>query len=181
LLAYFLFGRDRKAFSKTPKLLSQELEQARRVLAPILDRQEAETTRLEGDSASRRKLMALVQRNSRSALTRRNVAEILQDAEAFYPRLMADLKAARHSIHLQYFIWGADEFTDRLKEILTAKARQGVEVRLLYDPLGSFAHLTRAYVRELTAAGVQMWPTAPLWRIHTISYRNHRKITVVDG
>ena len=49
--------------------------------------------------------MMLVRRNSRSALTRRNTAEILQDAAAFYPRMMADLRAARHSIHLQYFIW----------------------------------------------------------------------------
>ena len=58
--------------------------------------------------------------------------------------MMEDMRAARHSIHLQYFIWGADEFTERLKEILTTKARAGVEVRLLYDPLGSRAHLSRA-------------------------------------
>ena len=91
------------------------------------------------------------------------------------------MKAARHSIHLQYFIWGADPFTERLKEILTAKARAGVEVRLLYDPIGSHAHLSRAYVRDMQAAGVRMAPTSPLYRLHTISYRNHRKITVIDG
>lgn len=45
-------------------------------------------------------------------LTGRNSVEILQDAAAFYPRLMEDLQKARHSIHLQYFIWGADSFTE---------------------------------------------------------------------
>lgn len=58
--------------------------------------------------------------------------------------MIKDLEAARHSIHLQYFIWSADAFTERLKEILTAEARAGVDVHLLYDPLGSRAHLSRA-------------------------------------
>jgi cardiolipin synthase A/B len=181
LLVYLFFGRDRKAFSRQSRLLRQDLEaSAGPLLAPALARQDAEIARLEGDSASRRRLMRLVRHNSQSALTRRNEVEILQDAATFYPRMMQDMSAARQSIHLQYFIWGADEFTDRLKEILIAKAR-AVEVRLLYDPLGSQAHLSRAYVRELTAAGVRMAPTSPLYRLHTISYRNHRKITVIDG
>jgi cardiolipin synthase A/B len=182
LLVYLFFGRDHKAFSRQSRLLRQDLEaRARPLVAPVLARQGAEIARLEGGSASRKRLMRLVRHNSQSALTRRNEVEILQDAAAFYPRMMADMQAAQTSIHLQYFIWGADEFTDRLKEILTAKARAGVEVRLLYDPLGSHAYLSRAYVRDLTAAGVQMAPTSPLYRLHTISYRNHRKITVIDG
>jgi cardiolipin synthase len=182
LLVYIFFGRDRKAFSRQSRLLMQDLEaDARPLLSPLLSRQDAEITRLEDGSASRRKLMMLVRRNSRSALTRQNTVEILQDAAEFYPRMMADMRAARHSIHLQYFIWGADEFTEELKEILTCKARAGIEVRLLYDPLGSRAHLSRAYVKDITAAGVRMAPTSPLYRFHTISYRNHRKITVIDG
>ena len=182
LLAYLLFGRDRKAFAKQGKLLRQDLAaNAEPLVSPILARQDAEIARLEGESASRKKLMMLVRRNPRSALTRGNRVEILQDADTFYPRLIEDLKAARRSIHLQYFIWGRDEFTDGLKRILSDKAKAGVEVRLLYDPLGSQAHVNRAYVRDMAAAGIRMAPTSPLWRLHTISYRNHRKITVVDG
>jgi cardiolipin synthase A/B len=182
LLAYVLFGRNRKAFAKQSKLLRQDLEaHAKPVLFQILARQDEEIKRLEGESDSRTKLMMLVRRNSNSALTRRNTVEILQDAARFYPRLMEDIAAARHSIHLQYFIWGADEFTERLKDLLIEKVRDGVEVRLLYDPLGSYAHLSRAYLGALRAAGVRVSPTAPLWRLHTISYRNHRKITVIDG
>jgi cardiolipin synthase A/B len=182
ILVYFLFGRNRKAFSKESKLLRQDLEaSALPVLSPILSRQDEVITRLEGESASRRKLMMLVRRNSHSALTRRNSVKIKQDAAEFYASLIEDIEAARHSIHLQYFIWGADPFTERLKEILAAKARAGIEVRLLYDPVGSLGHLTHAYVRDMRAAGVRMAPTSPLYRLHTISYRNHRKITVIDG
>jgi cardiolipin synthase len=182
LLVYILFGRDTKAFSKRSRLLRQDLEaNARPLLSPLLSRQDAEIARLEDKSASHRKLMMLVRRNSHSGLTRRNHVEIQQNAATFYPSLITDLKAARHSIHLQYFIWGADAFTEGLKEILIAKAREGIEVRLLYDPLGSHAHLSRAYIKEMQAAGIRMAPTSPLYRLHTISYRNHRKITVIDG
>lgn len=52
---------------------------------------------------------------------------------------------------------------------------------MLYDPLGSHAGLSRRYIEQMQAAGVQMVPTSPLYRLHTISYRNHRKITVIDG
>jgi cardiolipin synthase len=182
LLIYIFFGRDWKAFSKQRKLLRQDLEaNALPLLLPLLSRQDAEIARLEGESASHRKLMRLVRRNSNSALTKRNAVEIQQDAAEFYPRMMQDIQSARHSIHLQYFIWGADPFTEDLKDILSTKAKTGVEVRLLYDPVGSQAHVGRAYVRAMRAAGIHMAPTSPLYQLHTISYRNHRKITVVDG
>ncbi|GIK99434.1 MAG: cardiolipin synthase [Alphaproteobacteria bacterium] len=182
VLAYFLFGRPRKWFSRESKLLRQDLEGH---LVPVLSRirsgQDGTIARLAGGEASQRKLMMLVRRNSRSALTTRNRVEILQDAAAFYPRLIEDMKAARHSIHLQYFIWRADSFTAELKEVLAERAAAGVEVRLLYDALGSRVGLSRRYLAEMTSAGIQMVPTSPLYRLHTIGYRNHRKITVIDG
>jgi cardiolipin synthase len=182
LLVYLLFGRDSKAFSKQSKLLMQSLEpKAVPLLTPILSRQDAELARLESESVGGQRLAKLVRRNSLSALTTRNRVEIQQDAAKFYPSLIEDIRGAQHSIHLQYFIWGADSFTEGLKKILTEKARAGVEVRLLYDPIGSQAHVGRRYVRSMLAAGIRMAPTSPFYHLHTISYRNHRKITVIDG
>jgi cardiolipin synthase len=182
LLVYLLFGRDRKAFSKQSKLLMQDLEaNALPLLSPILSRQDAELARLESKRVSCKKVAMLVRRNSLSALTTRNRVEIQQDAAKFYPRLIEDMKAAQHSIHLQYFIWGVDSFTDNLKQILTEKAKSGVEIRLLYDPIGSQALVGRRYIREMLTAGIKMAPTSPFYHLHTISYRNHRKITVIDG
>lgn len=182
LVIYVLFGRSRKAFSKQSKLARQDLEaNARPLLSPILSRQDAEIRSLEGDSLSRKKLMMLIRRNPQSALTRQNAVEILQDASCFYTRMIEDMEAAKHSIHLQYFIWRRDDFTERLKEILAARVKAGVEVRLLYDPLGSHAPVNFAYFKEMEALGIRVSPTSPLWLLHTISYRNHRKITVIDG
>ena len=119
------------------------------MLSPMIAGQDQVIAGLEAQGHAHRKLMMLVRRNSRSVLTGRNTVKILQDAVAFYPRLMEDLRAARHSIHLQYFIWGADDFTEQIKAILVAKSRAGVKVRLLYDPIGSRAHLNRTYLRDI--------------------------------
>ena len=182
LLIYMLFGRGWKAFSKQRELLLQDLKvNTSPFLSPMIAGQDQVIAQLEAQGHTHRKLMMLVRHNSRSVLTERNAVEILQDAAVFYPRLMGDLQAARHSIHLQYFIWGADDVTEQIKALLVAKARAGVEVRLLYDPIGSRAHLNRTYLRDMRAAGVQVSPTSPLYHLHTISYRNHRKITVIDG
>ncbi len=181
LLIYVLFGRDRKAFARQSRLLKQDLEaNAKPLVTPILAGQDEAISRLGGENDSYRKLLMLVRRSPESALTARNQVEILQNAETFYPRMLEDIQAARQSIYLQYYIWARDEFTDELKGILAGKAKAGVEVRLLYDPVGSQAHVGRAYVRDMQAEGIRMAPTSSLWRLHTISYRNHRKITVID-
>src|SRR5687768_12128053 len=106
----------------------------------IMARQDAEIARLEYDSEGRRKLMMLIRRNSHSALTARNSVDIMQNAATFYPRMIEDIQAAQHSIHMQYFIWGHDAFTDELNEVVSDKAKAGVKVRLLYDPIGSRAY-----------------------------------------
>ncbi len=181
LVLYLFFGRSRKAFSKRDKLWRQNLEPAAvRLLQPILERQDAEIQQLEGRTASHRKLMLLVRRNSHSLLTTRNQVQIQQNAAEFYPTLIEDMKAARHSIHHQYFIWRSDEFTEKLSDILIAKVKQGLAVRILYDPLGS-QNMKRKYRRQLRAAGISIVPTSPAYQLHTLSYRNHRKITVIDG
>jgi cardiolipin synthase A/B len=106
LLVYLFFGRSRKAFSKRETLWKQNLEPAAvGLLRPILERQDAAIEKLEGKSAGHRKLMLLVRRNSHSALTTRNQVQIQQNAAEFYPSVIEDMKAARHSIHHQYFIW----------------------------------------------------------------------------
>src|SRR5689334_7708946 len=111
VLVYFLFGRDTKAFSRQSTLLRQELAaNALPVLARIVSSQDTAIEQLGGESVNRRRLLRLVRHNSLSALTQHNQVEIQQDATKFYSSLMDDMRRARHSIHLQYFIWGADSF-----------------------------------------------------------------------
>lgn len=175
LLVYLFVGRDHRVFTRARKLTRQQLG--------LEALEAAELDRLEQATASpyKRRLLRLARANSTSALTVQNELEVLQDAILAYPRLIADMRAARSSIHLEYYIWAADEFTEQLKPLLAQKIREGVEVRLLFDPIGSFSALNWKYIREMRAHGVQMQPFSPLYRLHTIAYRNHRKIAVIDG
>jgi cardiolipin synthase len=182
LVIYALFGRDRKAFSRQSKLVRQNLKAATApLLDQLLERQDAEIGRLESQSLVRRRLMSLVRHNSHSVLTTRNRVAIQQNASVHYPSLMEDLRRAQRTIDLQYYTWADDRFTRELKGILIERAMSGVEVRLLYDPFGSLARLTRRYKRELREGGVHWAPVSALYWLHTISYRNHRKIAVIDG
>ena len=182
LAIYVLFGRDRKAFARQSKLVRQNLEgKATPLIEQLLARQDAETGRLETRSLVHQRLMSLVRHNSHSALTTRNRVVIQQNASVHYPSLMEDLRQAQRTIYLQYYTWADDAFTRELKAILIERAANGVEVRLLYDPFGSLFRLTRRYKRELSEGGVKWAPVSALYRLHTISYRNHRKIAVIDG
>ncbi|MCS7161205.1 MAG: cardiolipin synthase [Gemmatales bacterium] len=105
-----------------------------------------------------------------------------QTRDAFEDMFQA-IDQAEHHIHLEYFIVRADMTGGRLLEKLIAKAQQGVEVRLLYDAVGSIL-LHTSFIRPLCKAGGRCEPFLtinPLRRRIQVNLRNHRKITVVDG
>jgi cardiolipin synthase len=182
---YLMFGRSRKAFSRERKLVRQELGQGlTKVLMPLATQQEELIARMKAEEETPyHKLLELVRQNSNSMLTAYNTVDILQDAAEKYPRLLADMKQASQFIHLEYYIWDSDEFTEQVKEILINKVNEGVEVRLLYDAVGSQS-LSNRYLRELREGGIEVYPGnkyLELLKFHTLGYRNHRKIVVIDG
>lgn len=185
IAVYLLFGRSRKAFSRESKLVRQQLGGVlTKVLTPLATQQEEIIARMKAEEdAPYHKLLELVRHNSNSMLTAYNTVEILQDASQKYPRLLADMRQATEFIHLEYYVWESDQFTEQVKEILIKKVQEGVEVRLLYDALGSQS-LSSRYLRELREGGIEVHPGnkyLELLKFHTLGYRNHRKIVVIDG
>jgi cardiolipin synthase len=183
VVIYYLFGRDLKAFSREKKLTKQQVGgDLTPALLPLQTRQKEEIEKLKrtGPLASR-KIVELASKNSQAPLTTFNTVEILQNASEKYPRLIEDIKQAKHSINMEYYIWAADAFTEQLQEILLQKVQEGVEVRLLYDPIGSFTELSFHYIRTMRQGGVKMYPYSPLYLLHTIGYRNHRKIVIIPA
>jgi len=99
-----------------------------------------------------------------------------------YPRLLADIKAAQSSIHLNYYIWTEDKFTLQVKEALIERAKAGVEVRCLYDQSGGM--MSQKYLQDLKDNGVEIYPYLEfkkVGKLTTANYRSHRKIAVIDG
>lgn len=180
---YLLVGRGANAFSHR-KALRRQLAGAglTREISRVRGAQEkAQHALSDSDIEIYRRLPRLLWASTEAPLTMGNDVHILQNASEKYPRLLEDLRRAQRSIHLEYYEWADDPLTREVLAVLRDRVAAGVTVRALYDPVGSFSMLTRGYVRALRDAGVQVHPYSPIWRLHTISYRNHRKLVIVDG
>jgi cardiolipin synthase len=111
-------------------------------------------------------------------------ARLLLDGASCYAALLEAIAAAKHHVHLEYYIWEPDRIGTRVRDALMAKAREGVKVRMLVDGTGS-AGLPRRFIRELREAGVEFaWFNPVRFRFvrrRRIDFRTHRKIVVCDG
>jgi cardiolipin synthase A/B len=109
--------------------------------------------------------------------------KILKNGGETFEEVKQKLKEAKDFIHLEYYIFRYDRLGQELMEILTAKVKEGVEVRLVYDAFGSFA-LSEQDKRKMADSGIQIHPFLPLkfgWYTQKFNFRNHRKIIVIDG
>lgn len=103
-------------------------------------------------------------------------------ADAFQ-EMKAALEQAEQFIFMEYFIVADGAAFRQLQEILLRKARQGVEVRLLYDDIGSVGYVNMLFAKRLNDAGIRCIPFNPALPVLNLfmNHRDHRKITVIDG
>ena len=109
--------------------------------------------------------------------------DILTDGYEFFPMLLRDIAAAKSHIHIDMYIFEDDALGLLVSDALIAKARQGVEVRIIYDGVGCLKVKKRFWER-MREEGIDAEPFMP---VHfprftsRVNYRNHRKIIVIDG
>lgn len=129
-------------------------------------------------------LAALARRLGAAPLTGGNTVTLYHDGAPAYQAMLDAIAAARHHIHMEFFITRGDDSGVRFMTALAERARTGVEVRFLYDAVGSWRLHHRA-LNILTQAGGKAYPFLtlmnPLRRRIQINLRNHRKVLVVDG
>ena len=105
------------------------------------------------------------------------------DGKSKMEALLAEIARAKHHIHIQYYIFCDDTTGCRLRDALVAKARQGVEVRILYDDVGC-SGVKKSFFEGMRREGIEAFAFLhvkfPLFT-SKVNYRNHRKILVVDG
>lgn len=121
--------------------------------------------------------------NDSAVLTQDNQVDIFTTGHDKFRSLLNDIEQATDHIHLVYYIIRNDEIGNELIAALTKKAKQGVEVRVLYDAMGS-RKLPRKFFQPLVAAGGKVsafFPAIiPLLNLQ-VNYRNHRKLVIIDG
>lgn len=118
-----------------------------------------------------------------AVLTKCNKVEIISDGEDKFERLIRDIEKAEHHIHVTYYIFRGDDIGLRLLKALEERAKQGVEVKVLYDPVGARV-LGKHFFDRLRTCGGEAEPFfgSRFFLINLrLNYRNHRKIVVIDG
>ena len=127
-------------------------------------------------------VVKLTHQVSRYPYTLNNRAQIFTTGKEKFDTLKRDLKGAKESIYLQYYIFQDDHLGQEIAGILMEKAREGVEVKVIYDHVGSFSSSSK-FFKKMKETGVD---AHPFFRVtfpqlaNRINWRNHRKIVVID-
>lgn len=112
-----------------------------------------------------------------------NEVEIYTSGYDFFPSLLMEIGKAEHHIHIDTFIISDDPLGRLIADALIDKARQGIEVRLIYDDVGSW-RTPNSFFTRMRNEGIEVYAFMPVrFPAFTsrVNYRNHRKICVIDG
>ena len=131
-----------------------------------------------------RPLAMLLARGGRPSVSL-STPQIITSGKDKYNMLMSDLICAKESIHMEYFHFGIDKSSRKIRQVLMEKARQGVKVRFINENIANWP-IPNLYFRSMRKAGVEVVNFSDsrfslLRFLLTLSYRDHRKIVVIDN
>lgn len=174
LVFYFFFGQNlskRRTISRrVRKQVASYLEQQEQEVRPMLP-------------GRFQPLSHLLSYNGQAVPLYGTRYEIFTGGMQKMEALLRDIRAAQHHIHLQYYIIEDDRAGRMLRDALVERARAGVEVRLLYDDVGSRS-VRKRFFDELIALGGEVHPFLHVQFprfTSKVNYRNHRKEVIIDG
>ncbi|MBQ9384569.1 MAG: cardiolipin synthase [Ruminiclostridium sp.] len=177
-LLYIMFGRSHLNKKNTVKL-KNAVGSSGDIITPnteLLGRINAENAHLYREAS-------YIINNSRSNVYEFTETQFLNPGILFFECLVHDLKKAEHYIFLEYFIIGEGEMWGQILSILKERAANGIEVRLIYDDIGTINLLPVDYPEQLKEYGISAVVFNPykpsLDRF--MNYRDHRKFAIIDG
>lgn len=182
IVFYIFFGRNHRKEKIFNRKEIQDLEQ----LDALCLRQQTAIENahmLQQGIADNRDIIMLLLNSNKAPLTMHNRVRVLKNGRETFGEIMRAIRDARSSIHLEYYILEYDRIGRKIIRMLCQKARSGVEVRVIYDDVGSW-HLKRRHVEKMRRAGVDVrcfMPVLMPYLTSKVNYRNHRKIVVTDG
>lgn len=175
LLFYFFFGRS----TRKEKLISRK-GFTRLIKRPMVEYQSQKSFKC---SEEQHQLMRFFKNVNNALPFEGNETEVYTDGLSMLHALMCEISKAKHHIHLEFYIFEDDPAGRLLRDLLIDKARQGVEIRLLYDDVGCWKVPHRFY-DEMRGSGIEARSFLKVrFPVFTskVNYRNHRKIVVIDG
>ena len=178
LFLYLLFGH--KNATKRTRRLFEKIDAK---LLPQFGQDPAVMEALEQKDLSVANQCRYIYNYSHYPVYQNTDARFFADAADGFEAQLAALAKAERFIFMEYFIIDEGASFARLKEVLSDRVRHGVEVRMLYDDVGSIGSLNRSFIRRMEDIGVQCRvfnPVVPILNFF-MNNRDHRKITVIDG
>ena len=165
------------------QLLNQQVVKEVARTAELSEQKEEDQKALEEDSAQMANLVSYLRKVSNSAVHTNTTARYYPSGESAFDVILRELSAAKHYIFIEFFIVDQGYMWETILEILRAKVKEGVEVRIMYDGMSDYFRLPIHYARHLNEEGIKCQvfsPIVPL--LSTVqNNRDHRKIMVVDG
>lgn len=110
-------------------------------------------------------------------------AEYFENGETMMPHLLEDLRNAKKTIFIEFFIVEYGEMFDAIFDILKVKAKEGVDVRFIYDDFGSITRLPNNFDKQLAELGIKALKFNPVKPVVSMVYntRDHRKFVIIDS
>ena len=179
VIAYFLFGRS----YRRSRQYSYSDETVNKRIMNICEIQLNEIDKQEYSELRHKNFVTLMLNNGNAPLGISNRIKILNNGYECFPYIFKDLQDAKEFIHIEVFGIESGQLFEKLLAILRERVQAGVEVRVIYDCVGSRA-LKRRDMRRMQKAGIKAYSYMPIWMPHfanKFNYRNHRKIIVIDG
>ncbi|MGN1226921.1 MAG: cardiolipin synthase [Candidatus Cryptobacteroides sp.] len=179
VIAYFLFGRS----YRKSKQFSYDDDTMNNQIMKLCEMQLSEMEKEEYSELKHKNFVTLMLNSGMAALSIRNRLKILNNGYECFPALFTDLQKAQDFIHIEIFGIESGELFEKLLSILSERVQAGVEVRVIFDCVGSRALKSRD-VKRMHKAGIKAYSYMPIWMpvfANKFNYRNHRKIIVIDG
>ena len=176
--SYFLFGR-----SDMTKRTRKRLSEIEKMISPLRIQKTEDKEELKKHSSIAYKQSNYISNMGAYPLYREDTSKYYKSGEDMYEDMLRDLRNAREFIFLEFFIMHTGIMFDSIVEILEEKAKEGVQIRLIYDDLGCINNFPSKYYRVLQKKGIHCAcfnPIRPFLSI-IMNNRDHRKILVIDG
>lgn len=178
-IAYIIFGQSyRKKHLFRKRAFLDEIS-----YADVTKQMDLDTDQLSLMGEDQTRTLKLAQRLTAFPISFGTETKVLTNGETTFSTIKEAIEKAEHHIHMEYYIVRHDELGSSIKDLLIQKAKEGVEIRFMFDAVGSW-RLSRRFVEDLKEAGaevVSFFPVKVPLLNHKINFRNHRKIVVIDG
>jgi cardiolipin synthase len=176
---YILFGVNRREF----KIFTLKRTLERRLYDRNYFKNDTSEKKSIFTSDKKRKLATLIGNSSKFPPYKGNKVTVLNNGSMAYKMMFEKMKAAKNFIHIQFYIFEEGEVLDEFYAIFKQKVSEGVEIRIMYDAVGSMSWTNKS-IKRFKDLGIEIYPILSMKFgsiLFTLNFRNHRKIIVIDG